>query len=76
MTLPFRAGFADPTAAHTRGRVGLTFPMPPLTPEICRHSSCVTVRAAAGDAQSSQVLDSHEPQQRPRVHGPVYGDSL
>lgn len=61
MTLPFRVGFADPTAAHTRGRAGLTFPMPPLTPEICRHSSCVTVCAAAGTRRAHRFWTPTNP---------------
>lgn len=47
MTLPFIAGLADPTAAHTRAAMGLTFPMPLLTPaEICSYSVCAAALAA------------------------------
>lgn len=47
MTLPFRAGLADPTAAHTRAAAGLTFPMPLLTPaETHSYNVCMALLAA------------------------------
>lgn len=75
MTLPFRAGLADPTAAHTRATAGLTFPMPLLTPaEICSYSVCAAVPAAGGTYGAHENTGFVLTIPQDCIYSPIYRD--
>lgn len=77
MTLPFRAGLADRTAAHTRAAAGLTFPMPLLTPaETHSYNVCAALLAAVRTykAHKNTGFVLATPQEPPCIYSPIYRD--